>query len=181
MDASERVIWVGIRNDNKFKLIPDAALSRKRIHNSKSRRWSEVRRTRRFRLATYSAVRRRLKKWRAIGIVKPAWLRRPISRSSSLCDTQSWPSMSVMVPTHAWCFSKGSSMVNRRVSMSQPNTIFHSDGVASARNFLMDRRSSRARDSFSWMGRPRRWMTNGMMRVPRCKSASKKAEKISSM
>jgi hypothetical protein len=58
-------------------------------------------------------------------------------------------------------------MRSRRVSTSHPRMVFISEGVASARNFEMERTSLRSMGSAGLGGRPRRWRTNGRISLPR--------------
>ena len=125
---SVSIMMSGIRRVMRFRLIPKDACFRNFCHNSRSSLWSWVKTTDRLRLARYIAVRMRPRKWRAVGIMNPAWLRRPRSISNVPWLARGEASKSVMLWDHAINLCSGRDINKRRVSMTQPNTVLISDG-----------------------------------------------------
>jgi hypothetical protein len=153
---SVSIIISGIRRVRRLRLMPVEACFRNCCHSCKSARWSVVRMPDRFRLARYIAARIRPKKWRAHGIMKPAWFSRPMSVSNGPWHARGAASKSVMLRDHAMYLCIGRDINRLRELITHPNTVLISAGVASAKNFFSERTSSRDMDSSWCNGRPRR-------------------------
>eukprot|EP00978_Attheya_sp_CCMP212_P019734 scaffold55618_cov46-Attheya_sp.AAC.1 len=100
--------------------MPLAAWSRNKIQSRKSARCASVRVTARFRLARYIAALSRPRKWRAFGMINPAWFSRPIKDSRSGNKTVMLFNISLIDRVHAMCLWAGRAIVRCLVSINHP-------------------------------------------------------------
>jgi hypothetical protein len=161
--------------------MPSHTMFKNCFQSARSFNWEGIHVMDQWSFAAYCASRSLPRKWRAMGMMKPARLSLRSSYSISMSVTHFFDMSSLIICTQALCFLKGSASLSCLVLMIHPNIFNHSARVTSAMNFDKESRSSLQMVLHSSTGWLSRWMTSGTILDPLSMSHSKKVVKIALM